>query len=284
MPELDKIVIVTRRTRLEEMITRYNTVAQARFCIERAGGDFSEYQVEHEVYQRALDRLRRDLDLGLKLHVIERALVPTYLFSQKDLVVTVGQDGLVANTARYVGSQPLVALNPDPDRFDGILLPFSCDVARRVVESVLQRRARHRAVTLAEVTLADGQRLTAFNDLFIGARTHVSARYRLRWDSSDEAQSSSGVLVSTGAGSTGWLSSVFQMARGVARFALGERSGWGLRLPCRRAVSHALGHPPAGLRGPRALCQPTLHGRRGGRPRRRAAGASPPSPSCRREE
>jgi hypothetical protein len=34
----------------------------------------------------------------------------------------VGQDGLVANTAKYVGEQPIVAVNPDPERFDGILL------------------------------------------------------------------------------------------------------------------------------------------------------------------
>ena len=91
---------------------------------------------------------------------------------------------------------------------------------------MLKQRARYRKVTLAEVLLGDGQKLLAFNDLFVGARTHVSARYRLRWCKKEEAQSSSGVLISTGAGSTGWLSSVFQMARGVARFALGARSGW----------------------------------------------------------
>ena len=38
-----------------------------------------------------------------------------------------------------------------------------------------------RNVTLAEVVLIDGQRLLAFNDLFIGARTHVSARYRVEF-------------------------------------------------------------------------------------------------------
>jgi len=74
---------------------------------------------------------------------------------------------------------------------------------------------------LAEVKLEDGQRLLAFNDLFIGARSHVSALYRITSGKKSEVQSSSGVLVSTGAGSTGWMSSVFNMASGVARFCGG---------------------------------------------------------------
>src|SRR3990172_8580356 len=178
----EKIVTVTRRTRLQELIERFNSRGQAKFYIEHAGGDFSEYVREDDAYRRALDGLRRALDFGLQQQFLERGLVPTYLFSDRDLVVTVGQDGLVANTAKYVGGQPLVALNPDPERYDGILLPFRTEQARPAVARTLEGRARLREVTLAEAVLNDGQRLLAFNDLFIGARTHVSARYRLEWE------------------------------------------------------------------------------------------------------
>jgi hypothetical protein len=135
--------------------------------------------------------------------------------------VTLGQDGLVANTAKYVGGQPIVAVNPEPGRFDGILLPFLPDQAREAVAQVMESQAKVRAITLAEATLSDGQRLLAFNDLFLGARSHVSALYRITCGGKSEVQSSSGVLVSTGAGSTGWMSSVFNMASGVARFCGG---------------------------------------------------------------
>jgi hypothetical protein len=64
--------------------------------------------------------------------------------------------------------------------------------------------------------------LLAFNDFMIGQKTHVSARYTLRLADKSEVQSSSGVIVSTGAGSTGWLSSAFNMARAVSLFS-GER-------------------------------------------------------------
>lgn len=223
---LEKIVVVTRRTRLEELVERFNTVGQAKFCIEHAGGDFAAYQEEADTYRRSLDFLRRTLDFGLKLQFVERSLVPTMLFTERDLVVTAGPDGLVANVAKYVGEQPVVAVNPDPERFDGVLLPFSPPQARAAVDAVLAGRFRERRVTLAEVTLNDGQHLLAFNDLFLGAATHVSARYTLHAGGRPEVQSSSGVLVSTGAGSTGWLSSVFHMAAGVARLAC-ARSGRG---------------------------------------------------------
>lgn len=221
----DKIVVVTRRTRLEELVARFNTRGQARFYIEHSGGDFAEYVDEHDAYRRALDRVQRDLELGLPRQLLDRSLLPTYTFGGGDLVVTLGQDGLVANTAKYVGAQPLVPVNPDPRRFDGVLLPFLAEEARGAVEATLAGRARVREVTLAEAALADGQRLLAFNDLFVGARSHVSARYRIRAGGVEEAQSSSGVLVSTGAGSTGWMSSVFNMARGIASFSGGSAGG-----------------------------------------------------------
>src|SRR5215471_9942333 len=176
----DRIVVVTRRTRLEELIDRFNTKGQARFYIEHSGGDFSDYDKEHDAYQRSLDQLRRDLDFGVPRQFIDRDLVPTYTFGPLDLVVTLGQDGLVANVAKYAAERPIVGVNPDPERFDGILLPFDTGTAMDPVSRLMAGRdVPIRTVTLAEMALADGQRLLAFNDLFVGMRSHVSARYRI---------------------------------------------------------------------------------------------------------
>jgi NAD kinase len=216
-----KLVIVTRKTRLQELVERFNTRSQAKFYIEHAGGDFADYEREDDAYRSSLEVLRRSLDFEMPQQLVDRLLVPTFQFQKEDLIVTLGQDGLVANTAKYVGAQPIVAVNPEPGRFDGILLPFLPDQARSAVGEVIDAKARIREVTLAEIKLQDGQRLLAFNDLFIGARSHVSALYRITFRKKSEIQSSSGVLVSTGAGSTGWLSSVFNMASGVSRFCGG---------------------------------------------------------------
>jgi NAD kinase len=225
----EKLVVVTRMTRLAELIRRFHSRGHAQFYVEHAGGDFAEYRAEDVTYRSALDEVRKQVELGLPVQFLDRSLVPTYHFAPTDVVLALGQDGLVANVAKYVGAQPLIGVNPDPERYDGILLPWKPGEVARAITSVLEERSVSRSVTIAMVTLNDGQRLLAFNDLFIGPSTHGSARYRLRAGGTTEAQSSSGVLVSTGAGSTGWISSVFNMAAGVTTFT-GGRGGSGIRL------------------------------------------------------
>lgn len=133
------------------------------------------------------------------------------------MVVVIGQDGLVANTAKYAGDLPIIGVNPDPSRNDGVLLPFEVSDARTAVRRAIDQESKTRGVTLAEVNTNDGQRMLAFNDFYIGAGSHVSARYTLEANGQSESQSSSGVLISTGAGSTGWLSSLFNMTNGFNR-------------------------------------------------------------------
>jgi NAD kinase len=219
---MDKIVVITRKTRLEELIARFNTLPQARFYITQMGLDFSEYEAEHEVFQASAKLVLRGVDgLGRKVQRIDWTFLPAFIFGPDDAVVVVGRDGLVSNTAKYLDGQPIVAVNPDPSRIDGILLPFAPSQAGRAVARVLDRSASIREVTMAEVALNDGQHLLAFNDFYIGQRTHVSSRYSLTWRGVTERQSSSGVLVSTGAGSTGWLSSTQNMARAVTGLMTG---------------------------------------------------------------
>lgn len=228
----EKIVLVTRKTRLEGLIERFNTRAQAEFYIEHGGGDFARYEREHETYYAALSALRPALQRLAKLQVIERAFLPNFLFTASDLVVTIGIDGLVVNTAKYLDGQPLVAVNPDPDNIDGILLPFDVRSGVEIVKRGLTSPFSTREVTMAEARLNDGQTLLAFNDLFVGVRSHVSARYRIAAGDEEEHHSSSGIIISTGAGSTGWLSSLFNMARGMAWTFTGAPAGLDpVRLP-----------------------------------------------------
>lgn len=222
---MEKIVVVTRRTRLEELVDRFNTLPQARFYIEHMGLDFSDYEQEHEVFTGVAKRVLRDLDrIGRKVQRIDWKFLPNFLFDPADVVIVLGRDGLVSNTAKYLEGQCIVGVNPDPRRIDGILLPFTPETAPGAVSRVIEQRARCHEITMAEVQLNDGQRLLAFNDFYIGQRTHVSSRYSLTWHEQTEHQSSSGVLVSTGAGSTGWLSSTLNMAQAVTRL-VSSRNG-----------------------------------------------------------
>jgi NAD kinase len=211
-----KIILVTRRTRLQELVARYNTVEQARFQAEHLGMDFSDFQEEDKTYQAAVHEVDAFLTQHGRLQRLDRGFLPNFLFPPDCLVVTLGQDGLVANTLKYLQDQPLLAINPDPARWDGVLLPFAVADLPRIMPEVLRQRRAVREVTMARARLSDGQQLLAVNDFFIGTRGHVSARYEIDLGKKHERQSSSGVIVSTGLGSTGWLRSVLTGATAVA--------------------------------------------------------------------
>lgn len=221
--EFEKIILVTRKTRLEGLIERFNTAGQARFYLEHGGGDFDLYQKEHQTYHAAVSSLRSALQQLSKVQEIERNLLPNFLFSGSDIVVTIGIDGLVANTAKYLDGQPLVAVNPDPAHIDGVLLPFNVTSAVAAIRNVLKGAFRSRRISMAETNLNDGQSLLAFNDFFVGVKSHVSARYLIEIHGNKERHSSSGLIVSTGVGSTGWLSSAFNMAGGILSGTLPAR-------------------------------------------------------------
>lgn len=208
MAAIDKIVVITKKTALEELVERFNTRDQARFYLEHMGLSFAEYQQAHDAYQRSLAALKSSLPKDVRHQFVERAFLPTFTFGDTDLVVTLGPDGLVVNTAKYLNAQPLLAFNPDPQRVDGILVTWQVQAAEWALRDAVQGRSPQKHVSMAKVELNDGQALYAVNDLFIGQQTHVSARYALRHGPNAETQSSSGLIVSTGAGSTGWFRSI----------------------------------------------------------------------------
>lgn len=212
---IEYAIIVKNKTRLESLIERFNTKAQAKFYIESLGGDFDDYELEHEIFQTALVSLQTQLSRVVKNKTVERNYLPSFIFSEKNMIVVVGQDGLVANTAKYSKGCPIIAVNPDKKRYDGVLLPFDTSNFLLGVENVLNNKFSSKVMRFAEAKLNDGQRILAFNDLFIGASSHISARYKISFNQNTEEHSSSGLIVSTPAGSTGWLSSIFNMAYGV---------------------------------------------------------------------
>ena len=213
---IENAIIIFNKTRLEQLIERFNTKAQAKFYIERYGGDFADYELEYSNFKSSLDKIQKTVSGRLKNKLVERKYLPNFLFSEKDIAIVVGQDGLVANTAKYVNGLPILAINPDINRFDGVLLPFNTANFEQGLMLAIENKSTYKEVTMAEAIMNDGQKLLAFNDFFIGPSSHISARYKISHKDKTENHSSSGIIVSTGAGSTGWLSSLLNMTNGIA--------------------------------------------------------------------
>lgn len=214
-----KIILVIRETRLANLRARFATKMQAKFYVSRLGGDFGDYEREDTTYHRAIEASQQTLAALARIQVVDRRLLPNFVFGPDDIVVALGQDGLVANTLKYLHGQPLAGVNPDPLRWDGKLLPFKVADLGPVMAELLKKGRPLKEVDMARASLNTGPVLFAVNDLFIGVRSHTSARYSLTLGKRAENHSSSGVIVSTGLGSTGWYRSLMTGAAAIAGVA-----------------------------------------------------------------
>ncbi|MBK6685344.1 MAG: NAD(+)/NADH kinase [Deltaproteobacteria bacterium] len=203
-----RAVIVTRPTDLEALLVRHGTRAQAAFFLKSQGQTLDEILSRHQVEASARHQLSAAIPKDWRRAQVGRTELDRFLFEPEDVILAVGQDGLVANVAKYLHGQPVVGVNPAPDRIPGVL-------ARHPVQAVADLLAASRAGrlplenrTMVEARLSDGQRLLALNEIFVGHRSHQSARYRIHFGEREERQSSSGVLIATGTGATGWAKSV----------------------------------------------------------------------------
>lgn len=210
-----RFILVMRKSRLQELIERFNTWSQAKFYLEHNHVEVTDYLNEHNLYQKQLTEAELILKSFGRFQLLERGLLPSYQFSSHDIVVVIGQDGLVANTLKYLNQQPVIAINPDPSRWDGKLLPFEIGQLKEIIINTINHKMPFNSVTFAQAKTNDGQSLLAVNDLFIGPKSHTSARYILQWGDSQEVQSSSGIIVSTGLGSTGWFQSILAGAMAI---------------------------------------------------------------------
>ncbi len=200
-----RVVVVTRRTEYAELLATHGTRGQAAFFLSTRGRDIAELEERHHRTQQAVEQATAAIPLDWRRGSVEREDVSRFLFAPEDVVLVVGQDGLVANVAKYLAGQPVIGVDPEPGRNAGVLVRH----AASEVGALLRATDRVEERTMVEARLDDGQRLVALNEVFVGHPSHQTARYTLRTaNGAEEAQASSGVLVATGTGATGWCRSV----------------------------------------------------------------------------
>jgi NAD kinase len=207
-----RLVVVHRRTELDELLARHATRGQAEFFLASRGRTLAEVDARHEALNEALTTVRAAIPLDWRRAEVERADLDRFLFADDDIVAVVGQDGLVANVAKYLEGQPVIGVDPEPDRNPGVLVPTAPASFAPLLDKVASGGARYESRTMVEAVTDDGQSLLALNEVFVGHSSHQSARYRLVAAEAEERQSSSGLIVSTGTGATGWCRSVAQQS------------------------------------------------------------------------
>lgn len=203
-----RVILVSRRSELDELLARHGTLAAARHFLRGRGRDVAEVASRHAALQETLTEVSAAVPPDWRRGGVDRADLPRFLFEPGDIVVAVGQDGLVANVSKYLTSQPVIGVDPNPGRNPGVLVRFPASALQRLLPAVAAGRAAVQRRTMVAARLDDGQELVGLNEIFLGHPTHQSARYVLAAGDRRERQSSSGLVIGTGTGATGWCASI----------------------------------------------------------------------------
>ena len=219
-----RAVFVTRETDYELLLARHATREQVRFFLKTRGQDLADVEARHAHFHATLTQARAAVPPDWRSTLIRRGDLDRFLFAPDDLVVAVGQDGLVANVAKYLDGQPVLGVNPDPSLYDGILVPLAADRVGKLLVPAAHGEATLERRTMVEAQLDDGQRLLGLNEIFVGHRSHQSARYDIAIGEKHETQSSSGLIVSSGTGATGWARSLMESMHEPVKVAPDEQA------------------------------------------------------------
>jgi NAD kinase len=208
MALLPRVVVVRRRSEYELLVAAHATRGAAEFFLRTRGQSLDGIERRHERLEQARQAALAAIPPRWRRAEVLREELSRFLFEPDDVVVCVGQDGLVANVAKYLSGQVVIGLNPDPEEYEGLLVPHPPRAVERLVHAAVAGDGELERRTMVECRVDDGSRLVALNEVFVGHRSHQSARYRIRAAGLEERQSSSGVVVVTGTGATGWGRSI----------------------------------------------------------------------------
>jgi NAD kinase len=205
-----RAVFVTRETDYDLLIARHATRDQARFFLETRGQKIEDLEARHAQFSETLRLARSTISSDWRQTLVKRADFDRFLFAPEDVVIAVGQDGLVANVAKYLGGQPVIGINPAPDQYDGVLVRMNVSTLAKATRAILHNDIAVEHRTMVQATTDSGETLLALNEIFVGHRSHQSARYNIADGQENEDQSSSGLIIASGTGATGWARSIME--------------------------------------------------------------------------
>lgn len=203
--KLRQVLVVVKRTALSRLKdSRSPSDVRLRKLVESGHPSTLTMRLAHEEHLLSVKLVRRELRYrGLRF--VERANVPDTALGRYDLVVTVGGDGTLLDASHSVRRQlPMLGVNSAPASSVGFLTACRAPTFAQTLDAFIAGEIRPLAVQRLRVKI---NRTTlpepVLNDvLFCHDNPAMVSRYRLATPSAEEQQQSSGVWISTPAGST----------------------------------------------------------------------------------
>ncbi len=197
-----RILVIHLRSTFTRLVSEGKHSTAARL-VDSKDAFVTKFVAAHEAHERSQDRVEQVLE--------DRGIPTTWRSSfddlnpdDFDLVVTVGGDGTVLHASHSIGATPVLGVNSSPGTSQGFFAAATADDFEEVLDWVLTGGAKPSVFARMKIEVEGKVVVTrALNDaLFCHDCPASTTRYLLTYDGETEDQLSSGVWVSTAAGST----------------------------------------------------------------------------------
>ena len=196
MTLLPRCVLVERQTEFRDLLARHGTREQARFFLAQRGLALADVEERHLHHEELRARVLGAIPPAWRTATVLRPDLDRFLFAADDIVLVLGP-------GRAGGQRRQVPRRPAGDRAQ----PGAGPLPRRARQPAARggrrpvrrpdggRGARSRSGRWCRPASTTARTLLALNEIFVGHRSHQSARYRLAVGDRHEHQSSSGLIV-----------------------------------------------------------------------------------------
>ncbi len=226
------ILIVTKLSKFAFDLQRFSlTPTELIEKYKKEGANVSVIVSSHKRQQKALQQLEKIFSKNQfirrqTLFILRDELTKAKIKDVK-AVISFGGDNHFQYVAHFLDKQFLIGMNSDPARSDGALAYFTVQDIKRVLKKLEEGDFLIEEWTRLQIEINNKKIETlAVCEVFVGetARKDMS-RHILLYKGKKEEQKSSGILIATGAGSTGWYdSSVRYLYRNGNKFSKTEKT------------------------------------------------------------
>ncbi len=148
-----------------------------------------------------------------------------------DLIISIGGDGTFLSAAHYAKKELLLGVNSNEKKSEGALTTTNLEKLPQKIRHILSGNYKVKEYTREEIKICEATKCIktelALNEAFFGnINPHHTANYKINYKNKTEKQKSSGVLISTGTGSTAWYKTIggfsFSRTKKQLRFRVRE--------------------------------------------------------------
>lgn len=199
---IERILVAYKRTTYERYMDSDDT--SLRRLIEHGDVSVASLAESHDAHYKSLDAVQDELDeVGVSYDMVYRGDVP--VADGHDLVLPVGGDGTVLDLSHKIGDQPMLAVNSDPEKSFGYFCGGTAEDFPEMLRKTLESDwAPIRLMRFGVKVNGEPHGPPILNDILVAHENPAAVTsYVIRvGEAEDESQKSSGIWISTAAGST----------------------------------------------------------------------------------